>query len=231
VKAMTSIEKYVDNIVGELFLPRKEKRELKLQFIDHINSIKDDYIATGVSEYESIKLAINEFGNQEELKELVNNKFSIIPVSKNIINTIFFMFLFLLFGHYLKLDISEYATERIVSIKNFIPFLYITQIINSIIRSGFTVMNTDRIITYLVAFIPVGMLIPLVTNKYSSFKSNFKTYSLFSLGILIIRFIFNIGFVTIDHFILHLSGCIIGYIIYNAFIFKQSLLKIIFRKG
>ena len=44
----------------------------QLLFIDHLNSLKNDYINKGYSENKSIKLAIKDFGDQKNISDEFN---------------------------------------------------------------------------------------------------------------------------------------------------------------
>lgn len=227
---MNSIEKYVKGILEESQLPKFQREDLKLQFIDHIFLLKEEYMSKGYSEIESTDLAIKDFGTKEKLVAAVEKKPNFNKTVKGILLLLLFSCLFILFAHYIKLDSYQPGTKRFLTINSLIPFMLIKSIIRNISNYGLDRNNVDRIITYLVLFIPIGMLIPIATGKINSYKSNFKTYLILIFAILLIRFLFNIGTVYIDHAILHLTGCSIGFGIFKLLIkskyFNKYLLNL-----
>ena len=55
---MNQIERYASKLVKNLDYDKKVRGELKSQFIDHINNLKNEYIDNGLSKEEAIKSAI-----------------------------------------------------------------------------------------------------------------------------------------------------------------------------
>lgn len=210
---MSRIEKYVNNVLNQTNLQKKEKHELKIQFNDHINSLKEEHMKNGLEENEAVSLAIKEFNGESQLSYSLTPKDELKGIVKKIILILFYLYMFVLLGHYLKLA-GDSGTIRFV-ISCLIPFKYISSLIKNVSRYGYNINNLDYIITYFVAFIPVGFFIPLVSNNLNTFKRNFLIYLTLVIGIIFVRIIFNLGLVFIDHGIMHLAGCIIGYNIYR----------------
>lgn len=227
---MNSIEKYVNDIINKSNLAKSEKDEFKAQFIDHINSLKDEYISTGKSEAEAIDLAIIAFGNQEQLSQIIDHKFNTKSIIKKLTLIVFFLYSFALCGHYIKFESSSFILPRLDLPKSLIPFTIIFSLTKDVYKYGFNINNVDKIMTYLVLFIPVGMLLPLLTNKSNSFRKIAPTYIFLILGILAIRFIFNIGVIYIDHLILHFTGCILGYMLNKLIVSNRFGQKLLFDK-
>jgi hypothetical protein len=70
---MTRIEMHVEAIIYELKVPESKKAEYRLEFIDHINSLKEEYLEMGHSEEASIELAIKDFGNRDIISTELND--------------------------------------------------------------------------------------------------------------------------------------------------------------
>jgi hypothetical protein len=223
---MDKIKNHVRHILNQSNFSDEEKKDLAFQFKDHINSSKEDYINKGVAKNKAISLAIRDFGDENSLAIELNSKTSLKSGAKRIILMIFFVYMFILLGHYLKLAF-DFSSIRF-KLYNLIPLVYITHLIKDVFRYGFNINNLDYIITYGLAFIPVGVLIPFINNQLNSFRNNLKVYIILASGILIIRFIFAPGVVFIDHGIMHLTGCVAGYFIYKSVIVQPKMKRILF---
>lgn len=223
---MDRIKKHVNHILKQSNLSDKEKNELALQFNDHINSLKEYYINKGIAEDEAVSLAIRDFGDENNLAAELSSKTSLKSGSKTILSIIFYVYMFILLGHYLKLVID--CNSISFKIDSLIPSVYITALIKDVYRHGFNINNLDYIITYGVAFIPVGLFIPFINNQLNSFRSNLKVYLMLAFGILVVRFIFNLGVIFFDHGIMHMIGCLIGYCLYKALTVQPKIRRILF---
>ncbi|MCD2349011.1 VanZ family protein [Clostridium guangxiense] len=220
---MINIGQYVDNLVNPLQISNKDKDEYKFQFIDHINSLKEEFIKNGVSEDKAVELAIKRFGDSENIKEfLESNKVYLKSRTKKIILVAAFVYLFFLFGHYIKISSIEPNSGKSIILNSLIPFKSLIGIINGISLYGFNINYIDLLITYTILFIPIGIFTPLIFNYYNSLKSNIKMYIVFVVIIQIIKLIFIGKVFNFDFAIMNLVGCIIGYIIYTT-VFKKRL--------
>ncbi|KOF57141.1 hypothetical protein AGR56_11545 [Clostridium sp. DMHC 10] len=174
---MINIGQYVDNLVNPLQISNKDKDEYKFQFIDHINSLKEEFIKNGVSEDKAVELAIKRFGDSENIKEfLESNKVYLKSRTKKIILVAAFVYLFFLFGHYIKISSIEPNSGKSIILNSLIPFKSLIGIINGISLYGFNINYIDLLITYTILFIPIGIFTPLIFNYYNSLKSNIKMY-------------------------------------------------------
>ena len=66
----------------------------------------------------------------------------------------------------------------------------------------------------ILAFIPFGFFIPIISKYKRSFIRTAFMGMLFSLSVEIIQFIVNVGSFDIDDIILNTLGCIMGYIMF-----------------
>ena len=63
------IEKYVNKLLKQLHYPRKERKEIGAQYIDHILSLKNEYLQNGCDDDTACECAINEFGSMDQLSQ------------------------------------------------------------------------------------------------------------------------------------------------------------------
>lgn len=231
---MNSIEKYVDKIINELACSRIDRNEFRIQFIDHISSLKDEYLEKGFSEEESIISAIKDFGNSELITTDINNKlnknYTILSIFSRLIFTIYCIFLILVLLNPMR------NGEWVQSVRkgggwfgitlNVIPFkttLYYLTIGNKI--------NTDIIIQNLlgkiILFIPWGVLLPFSFRRLRTLKRTLLLTIIVTLTIQVIRIIFPIGIADIDNIILYTLGSLLGFILYKIIIKVVKNIKFI----
>jgi hypothetical protein len=60
---LSRVEGYIDSLIKGLKLSESKKEEYKIEFIDHINSLVDEYLEKGYSQTDSIEFAIKDFGS------------------------------------------------------------------------------------------------------------------------------------------------------------------------
>jgi len=95
---------------------------------------------------------------------------------------------------------------------NVIPFKTIVYYLNG--NQGF---NTaiDNILGNIIAFNPLGFLMPILLNKYKKLVNIFFISVALSLSIEIIQLLFNLGSCDVDDFILNVLGSILGFGVYK----------------
>lgn len=226
---MNSIDKYVDNLVNPLEIPKIDKEDYKVQFTDHINSLKEEFIENGASEAEAVNLAIQNFGDSKDIKEfLQNNEINLNSKIRKGILVLAFIYLFLFFGHYIKISSIESNTGNFVILKSLIPFRTISAIINGINLYGVNLWCKDLIVTYIALFIPIGIFTPFIFNYYNSLKSNIKLFILFAVIIQIIKLIFIRKVPNFDFAMLNFVGCLIGYYFYKLILKIKPVSNLLF---
>lgn len=62
------IETYINQIVSELGCDKKEKQEIVDEIKDHLYLLKNEYLEQGLSDKEATNLALESFGEQNQLK-------------------------------------------------------------------------------------------------------------------------------------------------------------------
>lgn len=91
---------------------------------------------------------------------------------------------------------------------NFIPF----NTVNSYLKS-FSNIALENILGNIIAFLPLGFLLPIVSTKQNKFINSMLTCLLIIICIEIFQFITCLGYFDIDDIILNELGCIIGFCI------------------
>jgi glycopeptide antibiotics resistance protein len=231
---MNSVEKYVDKIINELAYSTIERNEFRIQFIDHISSLKDEYLEKGFSEDEAIKSAIKDFGNSDLITTDINNKVTkkctILSIFSRLIFTIYCIFLILVLLNPMR-DGQWVQTARngggwFGVTLNVIPF--------KTILNYFTIgnkINTDIIIQNLlvkiILFIPWGVLLPFSFRRLRTLKRTLLLTIIVILTIQVIRIIFPIGIADIDNIILYTLGSLFGFILYKFIIKVVKNIKFI----
>ncbi len=224
------IDRLVSKMVKNLDYSMKIRKDLKLQFLDHINNLKDEYIQKGLSEREAINNAIKDFGKGEEIIESLNIPNSKINKSiKLVMSALFILSLMLVTVFFISPITNEAQTISImrnspdkamylVTIK-LIPFKTLVKLF-----SHDTTPYTPGFLN-IFFFIPIGLFIPFILNKYFNKEYIIKSIGLFVLGIQIIRIFLPVGFVSIDIAILNFLGCLLGFLIYNFCVAKVLKLR------
>lgn len=101
---MDRINKFIDDLLSERGITKDDRRDLELELLDHMMLLKQEYIDKGYNEAEAIELAINNFGDTNEIGNSIKkalpsrNKytdFSKMEISKSV--------LFMLVGYFITI--------------------------------------------------------------------------------------------------------------------------------
>lgn len=211
---MGKIDNYINSITNQLNCSKEERDDLRIQFADHLNLLKNEYVEKGYSEDEAIDLSIKDFGNEGnivgELEEKEKNLNKGYRIFFNICFGAYILLLVVLFLNPLRSTAQWVAIARQngayfgVTV-NIIPF---KTIINFIIQHNF--------LGRIAIFIPLGILLPLVINRGKVTKISIRIALLIIFTIEILRLIFPLGVSDIDHIILHTVGACIGFFFYYS---------------
>lgn len=202
---MNKISKYAKKSAKKLDITLKEKRELELQFIDHMTELYNNHKLQGFSEEESIDYAINTFKNDNIID---NNSLNKLSLSK-FYPLLFFMYFLVFISIYIY--VSRLEVLRQITIHRIIPFRTIYAVIYSAISNdSFNISRLTNHLILFLAFIPIGFFIPLLISKYKAFIPNLKIYLCVTLILEIIKIPFS-WYACIDYFLLHLLSCLVGY--------------------
>lgn len=221
--AMNKIQRYAKHSTKKLDLSIKERNDLYNQFVDHMTELYNDHLKEGFSEEESIDYAIKKFKDSTSISNeypYINIKLYIIIL---IIFTIYCVFFFCVYFGVSRHDAYGFRYD----FKNIIPFRYITINLKQLIlyNSTSSIYNFKLQLPLILAFIPIGFFMPIVTNKYKSFMCNLKVFIFIVVFLQLIKLPLLFGRPDIDYALLHLCGCLLGYSIYKL-IFISTFSKI-----
>ncbi|WP_195263304.1 VanZ family protein [Clostridium sp. 1001275B_160808_H3] len=203
---MNKICKYAKKSVRKLDMTLKERRELELEFIDHMTEIYNNYKDEGYSEEDATIKSINTFKK---------DNFKVIDNSKKINKLLYFIFGLYCVGFAL---IYFYASFRFdffhtrININWLIPFKRtLFHLTESFQNNNMSIEFLKAQLLFFIAFIPLGTFIPIIISKYNSFADNFKIYLFISITLQLIKIPLGHGIVCIDYIIIGIVGCLIGY--------------------
>lgn len=132
--------------------------------------------------------------------------------SKILMNLIFI--LYILFLGYLTLFSHYYGRESFHRTLNLIPFKTILGFFNSSYKLKPEIIITN-IFGNIVAFIPMGLVLPIIFRLINRFKRIFYIVLLSTLTIEIFQYILGVGTTDIDDILLNTVGGMIGFGLYK----------------
>lgn len=203
---MNRICKYAKKSASKLDMPLKERRELELQFIDHMTELYNNYKDEGYSEEDATIKSINTF-KEDDFKALDNRK--------KINKLLYFLFglycvIFALIYFYASFRFDFFHTR--ININWLIPFKYTLFHLTEAFQNNNMSIEFLRVqLLFFIAFIPLGAFIPIIISKYNSFADNFKIYLFIAITLQLIKILLGYGIVCIDYIIIGIVGCLIGY--------------------
>lgn len=201
---MNSINKYVNNIIRKLDLTYKGKIEFKAELIDHITSLKADYISNGIEESIALEKALKTF-DKNIISNYHENKID-LSILLRIFASIFLIGILYLFG-LLFMNNGRLMYED--TFLNFVPFNFPYLFISSTKPTQYTATLESivlfRLMTLLLYFF-IGILVPIIINKINSCIPTLKFSAFFIILFeLIIDIHVNIDFVVFPLFFVFLG--------------------------
>lgn len=215
---MKEINKYAKKSVNKLDLSLKEKKELEIQFIDHMTELYNSHKLEGFSDEDSLNYAIEMFDDNTK-----TNKKNHIKIGVFSVFTIYIIIFSLI---YIYVSRSDHSHVR-VHINRLIPLKYLFYLVQAFERDKLSTIEIlkEQFLLFL-AFIPMGIFIPIITKKYKSFIINFRRFIYLTLGLELLKIITGFGVCIIDYFLIHLLGCLIGYGIFKLIIYLINKISI-----
>lgn len=212
---MEAFEQYIKSLLKNVDCSSEEKDDMYLEFQDHLNELKNEYIRTGKSPDEAIKCAIDDFGSQKVICHEMNKSMSRL---KDFISIIFkiswwlysFAFVILLLRPLAKF---RYPTRSI----SLVPFNTIQSYLGGHVNN-LPYQIIRNILGNVILFIPFAFLLPICFGKGKSLKESIL-YTLFlSILVEIYQFTFRVGILDIDDLMLNVFGGLLGYILYKTMV-------------
>ncbi|QFF99003.1 VanZ family protein [Psychrobacillus glaciei] len=238
-------ESYIDQIVKDLDCDKEEKKEISEEISDHLKLLKQDYIEQGFTDEKAINKALECFGDEKQLrqgyKESISPYYKLFKISNWIIFSLssFVVLWMLIFQRILQrvrnyshgFNQSDYFFSNEVQEGffafnidawklniNLIPF---KNTINYIINHD--KFNLDIVINNtlgnILIFIPLGIFLPILFKRYTSFSKAIAFSIIVSFTIESIQLLLQIGQFDIDDLILNGIGSIVGFL-FIKLIFK-----------
>lgn len=209
---MKNIDKYIEEVLKNIDCTNEEKEDMHLEFHDHLNELKNEYIRTGKSPDEATKLAMKDFGDKKTICEEMNKSVSRL---KGALNHIFkaswwiysFAFVILLLRPFAKF---HYPIRTI----SLVPFNTILTYLNGTVNN-FSYQILRNVFGNILLFVPFAFLLPICFGKGRTFKESIIYTFLLSSLVEIYQFIFKVGILDIDDVILNVLGGVIGFMLYK----------------
>lgn len=184
MKVDNRLDKYAEKLVRKTKFSHLEKQDLKKELLEHLINSKEESLKKGLSEEDSINIAINKFNKLdfiEEMNKFTLNKKAIGIKGKYIIKiniilifiySIFISFLFSLFSKKQDLMISYFL---IIGLVLFVNYYYSA---NHFQFKKDIVLNTA--ISCIVFFLIEKFEIIILSKIYSSLSNDLKIYNILS---------------------------------------------------
>lgn len=64
---MNRINKFIDDLLNQRGITKEDKEDLKTELLDHVVLLKEEYLVKGYNDNEAINLALNDFGDANEI--------------------------------------------------------------------------------------------------------------------------------------------------------------------
>ncbi|MDA2386026.1 VanZ family protein [Bacillus cereus] len=218
---MKDFENYIECIVKNTNLDRSTQEELALELLDHLTSLKEEYIKKGMSIDQAKQLAIQHFGEPDSIGGELQK--SIFPYEKLIKRSAWSLFvayiLFFIWYQYLGngfgrewfLGIIEQFSRNhdvLWLLRTFIditPF-YMLFLHNNI--PGYWIANA---VIPIILLIPLGFLIPILFHRFRSSKAAFMLFVKLTLIIELLYIVMLVGTFDTTNIICHLVGLLVGF--------------------
>lgn len=147
------------------------------------------------------------------MKQNKNNQNNIYKnIFKKLAILIFILYIYIL--GYLTLFSPYYGRESFHRSLNLIPFKTILVFLNSSCKLQLEIIITN-IFGNIAAFIPMGLLLPIIFRPINNLKRIFYIVMLSTLTIEVFQYVLGVGTTDIDDIILNTLGGIIGFGLYK----------------
>lgn len=211
---MREIDKYVDEIYINMNKKSKDMQDLKNEMKIHLTSSVKELKASGYSQEESIKIAIERFGEINEIEDELNEitKISNIRINRiKKIATIVIVIIYALIVIRIKF-MNSFGRESLLMTKKLImknPEL-LKNILNIVPFRGInSEVAATSLIANLIIFIPLGFFIA----KMKSYKKKIMLILTILIGIELIQYVFSLGIANINDVIVGFLGSVIGMLV------------------
>ncbi|PHE15872.1 teicoplanin resistance protein VanZ [Bacillus pseudomycoides] len=217
---MKEFENYIECIVKKTNLDRSAREELAIELLDHLISLKEEYVKQGMSIEQAKQLAIQHFGEPDSIGGELQK--SIFPYEKFIKRSAWSLFvpyiLFFIWYQYLGNSVGREWFLRIIEqfsrnhdvmwlLRTFIDITpFYTLFLYNI--PGYWIAHAVKPIILL---IPLGFLIPILFHRFRSSKAAFMLFVKLTLSIELLYIVMLVGTLDTTSIIFHLVGLLVGF--------------------
>jgi glycopeptide antibiotics resistance protein len=214
------LETYIEKMLDELALTKKERQELYDEMYDHLYSLYIENVSNGMNEEGAARAAISDFGESKFIGKELNK--SISPNKKYIkiaLGMYSLWLIYLLFIYNRPMDGWSRVVETIEysgigHYINLVPFQSIYAYISGFAHYNFSTWMMN-IVGNVVLFIPFGLLLPLLFKKYMKVKKLTITCTLSLVLVEMLQLATMRGIFDIDDIILNMTGVFIGFAMWS----------------
>lgn len=217
---MKEFENYIECIVKKTNLDRSAREELAIELLDHLISLKEEYVKQGMSIEQAKQLTIQHFGEPDSIGGELQK--SIFPYEKFIKRSAWSLFvpyiLFFIWYQYLGnsvgrewfLGIIEQFSRNHDVMWLLRTFIDITPFYTLFLYNipGYWIAHAVKPIILL---IPLGFLIPILFHKFRSSKAAFMLFVKLTLSIELLYIVMLVGTFDTTSIIFHLVGLLVGF--------------------
>ncbi|GGE67714.1 VanZ family protein [Priestia taiwanensis] len=213
---MKELEVYIQKVLSELSVTKKERQELYDEMYDHLYSLYMENLSNGMNEEGAVSAAVSDFGESKFIgKELGK---SISPDEKYVkialgLYSVWMIYLLFIYNRPMNGWSRVVETIEYIGIGHYINLVPFQSIYAYV--SGFTNYNLStwmmNIVGNIVVFIPFGSLLPLLSKKYMKTKKLIMTCTLSLLVVEGLQLATMRGIFDIDDIILNMTGILIGF--------------------
>jgi len=97
---MGQFDDYINSIIKGLRITEEKKAEMAEEFLDHLQMLKMEYLAKGMSESDATKQAMITFGEEKRLKRELSKSLSSYKSLHNIIGGVIILLIAFIIGRY-----------------------------------------------------------------------------------------------------------------------------------
>lgn len=207
---MKYIDGYLENLVSKIDCSKEEKFQLEVEFLDHLNMLKKDYIAMGLTSEQAELLAIKDFGDEEYLSQNLSKSYN---RTQKRINNFIKGACFIYFASLIKLLLLGSRKYILIRTYNIVPFKQISEYISNL-NSHDLYYN---LLGNIILFIPLGFLIPFILRSKKGLLDNIIITLIIATTLESLQYILVRGAFDIDDIILYFFGSLIGFGCYKLF--------------
>lgn len=161
---MYQFDAYINSILKDINVGKKQKYEMAEEFNDHLEGLKQEYIDKGITEDEAIVKAIEDFGNGKELSKRLNHSFLNYRTKSNILFGIGYV-IFIILIYKIVNNISSISVGIVIEPLKVIKYISI------------------MVISFIIIMSPISYFLPVIFRKVT------KLSQISLINILLINFI------------------------------------------